>query len=297
MDDALSTTSIPKSKSLARLAWQRFRRNRLALAGLMIVIVFSIVAIFAPWIAPHDPVALGLDRPYLAPGSPNHLLGTDNFGRDVLSRVIWGARTSLVVGIIVVAISAGIGVVMGLLAGFFGGWIDQAIMRLTDLFLAFPFFIFALGVIAVLGPGIENVMLVLGLVSWPEYARLVRSTVLSLRTAPFVESALAAGAGPFRILVRHLFPNCVTPVIVIATMGMAGAILAAAGLSFLGMGVQPPAPEWGAMLNEARPYMRAAPHLILVPGITIMLTVMAINFVGDGLQDALNPKLQSGTNI
>lgn len=297
MNEIVSTSSMPEPKSLARVAWERFRRNRLAMGGLVILVLFSIVAVAAPWIAPHDPLALGLERPYLAPGDPDHMLGTDNFGRDVLSRIIWGARTSLVVGVIVVAMSATIGVLLGLLAGFFGGWVDQAIMRLTDLFLAFPFFIFALGVIAVLGPGIQNVMLVLGIVSWPEYARLIRSEVLALRAEPFVESAVAAGAGPFRIILRHLFPNCLTPVVVVATMGMASAILAAAGLSFLGMGVQPPSPEWGAMLNEARPFMRAAPHLILVPGITIMVTVMAINFIGDGLQDALNPKLQSGTTI
>lgn len=273
-----------------RDGWKRFRRNRFAVLGLVIVLVMFVGAALAPLVAPFDPLEMQLDKPFLPPGSPGHLLGTDNFGRDILSRVLYGGRLSLSVGLVVVGISVTIGLILGIVAGFFGGWVDHAVMWVTDLFFAFPFFILAIGVIAALGPGIQNVMMVLGIVGWPGYARLARSKVLSLREEPYIEAARAAGARSLRIMLRHILPNSVAPVIVMATLEMAGAILAAAGLSFLGMGVQPPTPEWGAMLNEARTYMRMAPHLVVIPGLAIMISVLGLNFVGDGLRDALDPR-------
>jgi len=281
------------SESRARRAWKQFRRNRLAVVGLVIITLLWGVTLLAQYAAPYDPYQMDLLNPLLPPGSSGHVLGTDNFGRDVLSRIIWGGRASLSVGIVVVGISASIGLVLGVVSGYYGGWIDLILMRITDLFFAFPFFILAIGVIAALGPGLKNVMLVLGLVTWPEYARMVRAKTLALREEPFVEAARAAGAGDARIMFFHILPNCIGPVIVMATLGMANAILSASGLSFLGMGVQPPEPEWGAMLNEARVYMRTAPHLVIVPGLVIMLAVMALNFIGDGLRDALDPKMST----
>jgi peptide/nickel transport system permease protein len=235
-----------------------------------------------------------LEHPLLPPGAQGFLLGTDNFGRDTLSRLMFGARTSLVIGFVVVGIAAAIGMAVGIPSAFYGRWVDMLVMRIADVFFAFPFLILAIGVIAVLGPSLINLMVVLGLVSWPTYARLVRSRVLSLASEQFVEAAKAIGASDVRIMVCHLLPNAIAPVIVLATLGMAGAILAASALSFLGMGVRPPAPEWGAMLNEARPYMRQAPAMIVAPGLAIMATVLALNFVGDGLRDALDPRMRGG---
>ncbi|MEW6047928.1 MAG: ABC transporter permease [Bacillota bacterium] len=277
--------------------WRRFARNRLAVAGAAILAVMAASALLAPYAAPYDPLEMSLGRPFEPPGSPGHLLGTDNFGRDVLSRLLFGGRTSLVVGFAVIGLAASVGLVLGAVSGYYGGVVDLLLMRVTDLFFAFPFFILAIGVIAALGPGIQNVMLVLAAVSWPEYARLVRGKVLALKAEPYVESARAAGAGDLRLIFRHILPNSLGPVVVTGTMGLANAILAAAGLSFLGMGVQPPWPEWGAMLSEAKTFMRTAPHLVVAPGAAIMVTVLAINFVGDGLQEALDPKLRSERGV
>lgn len=290
MTERQITKSHELSRSPGHRAWQQFRRNRLATIGLVIILALWGATLLAEYVAYHDPYEMNLENPFLPVGSRDHWLGTDNFGRDVFSRIVWGGRASLSVGIVVVGISATIGLILGVISGYYGGWIDTLIMRITDLFFAFPFFILAIGVIAALGPSLKNVMLVLGLVTWPEYARMVRAKTLALREEPFVESARAAGASDIRIMSVHVLPNCLGPVIVMATLGMANAILAAAGLSFLGMGVQPPEPEWGSMLNEARMYMRTAPHLIIVPGLVIMLAVLGLNFLGDGLRDALDPK-------
>lgn len=278
--------------SLGQL-WRRFRQNRLAVLGLAILGVIFAGAILAPVITPGGPLEMDLLSPLQPPFSPGHPLGTDNFGRDLMARIFFGARISLTVGFVVVGISAAVGLVAGLLSGYYGGWVDQLVMRITDIFFAFPFFILAIGVIAVLGPNIINVMAVLGLVTWPEYARLVRGQVLSIKQETYVDAARTLGANDWRIMFRHILPNCLAPVIVLATVGMASAILSAAGLSFLGMGVQPPSPEWGAMLNEGKTYMMTAPHLIVIPGFAIMVTVLALNFVGDGLRDALDPRLDA----
>ena len=291
MADARSTAVAGRTRRVGRTA-RSFLRNKLALAGIVIVVLFTGAAILAPYVAPYNPYTLDLANTFAPPGSPGHLLGTDNFGRDVLSRLIFGSRISLAIGIIVVAIAAVVGSVLGLLAGYFGGWLDMVIMRLVEIFYAFPFLVLVIAVIAVLGPSIFNVMWVLGVVSWPLYARLVRAQTLALRDLEFVESARATGARGLRVIFTHILPNSLTPIVVTATFGIPQAILASAALGFLGLGVQPPTPEWGAMVSEAKDFILRAPFLITWPGIFIMLIVMSFNFIGDGLRDALDPRLR-----
>jgi len=274
-----------------RLATRTFVRNRLAVIGAVILIGFIICAIFAPYIAPHPPLEMDLTSLHKPPGTPGHLLGTDNLGRDVLSRLIYGSRISLSVGLVVVSIAAVLGTTLGLLSGYYGKAVDVVIMRVVEIFVAFPFLILVVAVIALLGPSIYNVMLVLGLVSWPIYARLVRSEVLAIRELPYIEAARAIGASNARIMFRHVLPNCLSSVLVTAAMSMAGAILSTAALGFLGLGVQPPTPEWGMMLNEAKQFLRRFPWEIFYPGVAIMLVVLSLNFLGDGLRDALDPHL------
>lgn len=269
---------------------RHFLRNPLALIGAVSILAIFASAVFAPWVAPHDPLELDLLNAYLPPGSPGHPLGTDNFGRDLLSRLIYGSRISLAIGVVVVAIAATIGTLLGVLAGYYGGWVDNVIMRLVEIFYAFPFLILVIAVIALFGPSIFNVMWVLGLVSWPLYARLVRGQVLALRETDYVEAARAGGLPARRIMFRHVLPNAITPVLVMATFGIPEAILASAALGFLGLGVQPPNPEWGAMVSEGKDLIRRAPYLITLPGLAVMLVVLSFNFVGDGLRDALDPK-------
>jgi len=279
--------------SLRRRAIRAFVRNRMAVLGTTMLLAFVVCAIFADYIAPHDPLEMDLMKPFQGPGSPGHLLGTDNFGRDILSRLIFGSRISLTVGLVVVSIAAVLGSTLGLLSGYYGGAIDILVMRLVEIFAAFPFLILAVAVMAVLGPSIYNVMLVLGLVNWPIYARLVRSQVLTLRETPFVEAAKATGCSNRRIMFLHILPNCTSSLTVTMAMSIAGAILSTAALGFLGLGVQPPTPEWGMMLNEGKDFLRRAPHMITYPGVAIMLIVLSLNFIGDGLRDALDPHIRS----
>jgi len=274
-----------------QLAARTFVRNRLAVIGTVILIGFIVCAVFAPYIAPHPPLEMNFASLHSPPGTPGHLLGTDNLGRDVLSRLIYGSRISLSVGLVVVSIAAVIGTTMGLLSGYYGKAVDVVIMRVVEIFVAFPFLILVVAVIALLGPSIYNVMLVLGLVSWPIYARLVRSEVLAIRELPYIEAARAIGVSNARIMFRHVLPNCISSVLVTAAMSMAGAILSTVALGFLGLGVQPPTPEWGMMLNEAKQFLRRFPWEIFYPGTAIMLVVLALNFLGDGLRDALDPHL------
>jgi len=284
-------TTAPQECSRLQKSLRVFCRNRLAVIGTVILAGFVVCAVFAPYIAPHPPLAMDLSSLHKPPGTPGHLLGTDNLGRDVLSRLIFGSRISLSVGLVVVSIAAAIGTAMGLLSGYFGRFVDVAIMRIVEIFVAFPFLILVVAAIALLGPSLYNVMIVLGLVSWPLYARLVRSEVLAIREMPYVEAARAIGAGNIRIMFRHILPNCLSVVLVTAAMGMAGAILSTAALGFLGLGVQPPTPEWGMMLNESKAFLRRYPWEIFYPGVAIMLVVLALNFLGDGLRDALDPRL------
>lgn len=250
---------------------------------------FLLLAFAAPLIAPADPMAQALYN-RLSPPTLEHPFGTDDFGRDILSRVIYGARISLRVGVFAVLIALILGTCIGVVAGYWGGWIDQILMRLMDLLLAFPSILLAIGIVAILGPGLENAMLAVGIVAMPQYARLVRASVLTVRETDYVMAARALGASDWRILCVAVLPNCLAPLIVQATLGLATAILDAAGLSFLGLGAQPPTPEWGAMLSQGRELIVRAPWVLTFPGGAIFFTVLAFNLVGDGLRDALDPK-------
>lgn len=269
----------------------RLSKNKPALFGLSVLVVFFLVALFAAFLAPADPSELHLEEGLNGP-SPHHLFGQDKLGRDILSRMVYGSRISLLVGITVVSISLMTGLIIGSVAGYFGGLLDEAIMRVVDIFLAFPGILLAIAITAVLGPSLRNVLIALCLMGWVGYARIIRGQILSVRELEYVQAARANGASPLRILSRHILPNIMAPVIVEATFGMAGAIIAEAGLSFLGLGVQPPTPSWGSMLAEGRQFLLLAPHLTTFPGLAIMLTVLGLNFIGDGLRDAFDVRQQ-----
>ena len=278
----MSTASI----SLPRAA----RHNLLATTGVVLVIVFLIFALFAPWIAPQDPAYIDLPH-RLARPSAAHWCGTDELGRDILSRLIYGARISMLVGSCVVAASLGLGLIIGSIAGYYGGLIDRFVnVVLMNAFMSFPGILLAIAFVAFRGPGIFNLILALSLGGWVGYARLVRGQVLAAREREFVEAARALGASDLRIIVRHILPNIIQPVIVQAAIGMAGAILAEATMSFLGLGVPPPTASWGAMLNDGRSHLFDAPHLVLFPALAVMLAVLSFNFIGDALRDYLDPR-------
>ena len=271
---------------LTRLA----RHNPLAAIGVVLVVIFLGCALFAPWFAPQDPARLDLPNRLDTPSS-RHFAGTDELGRDILSRLIWGARISMFVGSSVVACSLALGLIIGSLAGYYGGRLDRFVnIVLMNAFLSFPGILIAIAFVAFRGPGIFNLVLALSLGGWVGYARLVRAQVLAVREKEFVEAARALGAGDLRIIVRHILPNIIQPVIVQAAIGMAGAILAEATMSFLGLGVPPPTASWGSMLNDARSHLFDAPHLVLFPAFTVMLAVLAFNFIGDALRDLLDPR-------
>lgn len=284
---ALTTSS--ESESASRKAVKRFARNRLAVVGLVLIAVLTLMAVFAPVIAPYDPIKQDYNALSQAP-SGAHLFGTDNLGRDVLTRTIYGARVSLSAGVIAVGLATLAGLVLGLLAGFFGGWLDELIMRVVDAMLAFPFLVLAITLAAVLGPNLQNAMLAIAVVSAPVFARLARGQVLSERERDYVQAAQALGSSDARIVFRHLLPNIAGPIIIQASLSIAGAILAESSLSFLGLGVQPPTPSWGEMLNTARGYLRDAPWTAIAPGSLIFVSVLAFNLLGDGLRDALDPR-------
>jgi len=270
--------------------WRRFAKHRLAVTGLGVVVGLAIMASGARQIAPHDP--LRQDLPHaLAKPSAEFPLGTDEFGRCILSRILFGARLSLLVGVIATAIGATAGILLGLTAGYFPR-ADAPVMRCMDVLLAFPGIFLALGIIAALGPGLVNLMFAAGISSIPQFARIVRASILSLKEREFVEAALALGSGSNRIMFRHLLPNCLAPIIVQSTLRMATVLLTASGLSFLGLGVQPPMPEWGAMLSNSRSYLIVAPHVATIPGLAIMVVVVGFNLFGDGLRDTLDPRLR-----
>lgn len=259
------------------------------LAGAALTLLLVVCAVAAPFVAPHDPSAQESSRRLEGP-SRAHPFGLDDLGRDVLSRIVWGARVSLRVGLSVVVVSALIGVALGALAGYFGGAVETTIMRVCDVLLAFPGILLAIALVAMLGPNLDNVIIALSIIGWVGYARLTRGQVLKVRQMDYVVAARALGARSGRVIALHVLPNVINPVIVMATLGLAGAILAEASLSFLGLGVQPPTPSWGAMLTSGRRYIGQADHLAIFPGIAIMLSVMGLNFLGDGLIDALDPK-------
>ena len=278
----MSTAAI----SLPHLA----RHNPLAAVGVLLVALFVLSALFAPWIAPQDPAYIDLPH-RLQPPSAQHLCGTDELGRDILSRLIWGARISMFVGSSVVVCSLALGLMIGSLAGYYGGGIDRFVnIVLMNAFLSFPGILIAIAFVAFRGPGILNLVLALSLGGWVGYARLVRAQVLAVREREFVEAARGLGASDLRIILRHILPNIIQPVIVQAAIGMAGAILADATMSFLGLGVPPPTASWGSMLNDARSHLFDTPHLVLFPAVTVMLAVLAFNFIGDALRDVLDPR-------
>lgn len=270
---------------------QQLKKDKLAMIGAIIIFFLAVIAILAPHITPYDPIELDLESRLSSPGG-NHLMGTDNLGRDVLSRIIYGARISLSMATVVVVIVMLLGIAMGTTAGYFGGIIDGIIMRVVDVLLAFPNIILALVIAGILGPSLTNVMIALGAIWWVSYARIIRGSVLSVKEKEFVEAARAMGSSDAYIAIRHVLPNVLSPVIVLATLDMGHIILSIAALSFLGLGAQPPIPEWGTMLNEGRPFMETAPHLMIFPGLMIMITVLAFNFIGDGLRDALDPRMK-----
>ena len=275
--------------SPSRLAFRRFARRRAALLGVAIVLGFIVVALGASWIAPLAPIATSWGAIRKAP-SAAHWFGTDEIGRDVLSRVIWGTRASLLAGVVSVSISLMLGVPIGLAAGFLGGTVDTVISRITDAFLACPFLILAIALAAFLGPSLSNAMIAIGVSATPIFVRLTRAQVINVKVEDYIEAARAVGNPPWRIALRHVLPNITAPLIVQATLAIAAAVIAEASLSFLGLGQQPPAPSWGSMLNTAKNYVDNAPWMAIWPGLSIFLLVLAFNLVGDGLRDALDPR-------
>jgi peptide/nickel transport system permease protein len=281
-----------------RLTWvTRIAQQPLAAIGVMLLAGFVLCAVFAPWLAPQDPARLDLGGRLLAPGY-GHWFGTDALGRDILSRTLYGARISLIVAVSVVSLSLAIGLVAGLAAGFYGGWTDTVLnVYVTNAFLALPGILLAIAFVAFLGPGLFNLILALSISGWVGYARLVRAQVMAVKEREFVEAARALGASDLRVLCRHILPNIVQPLIVQAAIGMAAAVLAEATLSFLGLGVPPPAASWGAMLNDARSHLFDSPHLVLFPAMAVMLAVLSFNFIGDALRDFLDPRTRLTTGL
>jgi peptide/nickel transport system permease protein len=286
--------ATPRGDSQWAIAARHFRKSRLALVGLVLIITFYLIALLAPLIAPFNPIEQGdlATMSYLSP-SREHLLGTDRFGRDVLSRILYGARISLAIGFIATAISVTLGTLIGAVAGYFGGKIDAALMRFTDMVLAFPRLVLLIMIVALFEPSLTVIIAVLGLTQWPGTTRIVRGDVLSLREREFIHAARALGMGRARIILRHLVPNVMAPVIVTATLGIGNTIVLEAGLAFLGLGIQPPTPTWGSMVADGRDNLIGAWWVATFPGLTIVTVVLAFNLVGDGLRDALDPRLRS----
>jgi len=286
----------PESRRQARLGrlyiiWRRFSENRLAVAGLAILIGLVFVAAFADVLAPHSPVQgdLRYSR-LLPPGTAGYLLGTDDQGRDILSRLLYGSRLTLLVVFLVAIIAAPVGLIVGTVSGYAGGWVDAILMRLTDIFLAFPKLVLALALVAALGPGIENAILAIAVTSWPPYARIARAETMTFRNSDYIAAVKLMGASPFRIVLFHIMPLCISSLIVRVTLDMAGIILTAAGLGFLGLGAQPPLPEWGAMIASGRRFILDQWWVAAMPGFAILIVSLGFNLLGDGLRDALDPK-------
>ena len=289
------TDPSPTSRRQARLgqmwlAWLRIRRNRLAMAGLVIVALLLIAAAFAPWLAPHDPFEHNLPRRLLPPGTAGNLLGTDDFGRDILSRILYGSRITLYIVALVAVTAPALGLLVGTVAGYFGGWVDAVLMRITDIFLAFPRLILALALVSVLGPGVENAVLAIALTAWPPYARVARAETLTVRNSDYIAAVRLQGASAPRIIAGHVVPMCLPSVIIRVTLDMAGVILIAAGLGFLGLGVQPPLPEWGLMIASGRQYLFEHWWVATMPGLAIFIVSLGFNLLGDGLRDVLDPR-------
>ncbi|GGO33661.1 nickel transporter permease [Deinococcus humi] len=291
------TTTIPKSPAPARrrlpAPLRRFLSNRLAVVGLFVLLIFAVAALLASWVAPYDPAQIFFSDLRAAP-SAAHPFGADELGRDIFSRVVYGARVSLSAGLISVTLALVCGGGIGLIAGYVGGWLDDVLMRVVDALLALPFLVLAIALAAILGPSLQNTMIAIAIVTAPAFARITRGEVLSQRERDYVQAAQALGAGNGRLITRHLLPNISGALIVQTSLAIANAILAEASLSFLGLGIQPPAPSWGSMLNAARGYLTDAPWMAVFPGLAIFLAVLAFNLIGDGLRDALDPRGKIG---
>ena len=280
---------------MLKIIWRRFKKNPLSVAGLVVILLLASIALLAPLISPYEPTTIDVYN-VLSPPSAAHPFGTDELGRDLLSRMIWGSRASLKVGFIAVGIAISIGTILGAIAGYYGGKIDAVLMRFVDIMLAFPTFFLILAVIAIVEPSISTIMIIIGLTGWMDVARLVRAEFLTLKERDFIFAARAIGASDFRLIFRHIIPNALSPVFVAATFGIAGAILVESGLSFLGLGVQPPEPSWGNILTSGKDNITVAWWLSLFPGIAILITVLSYNLVGEGLRDALDPRLWTSTS-
>ncbi|WP_092060463.1 ABC transporter permease [Poseidonocella pacifica] len=285
----------PTSRRQARasawyVGWLNLRSNTLAMAGLIFLALLLLAAVFAPFLASHDPFAQDLGARLLAPGTDGHLFGTDSLGRDIYSRVLYGARISIYIVLLVALVAPLLGLIIGTVAGYAGGWLDVVLMRVTDIFLAFPRLILALAFVAALGAGIENAVLAISLTAWPPYARIARAETLTIRNSDFIHAIRLQGAGPVRIVMRHIWPLCISSLVIRVTLDMAGIILTAAGLGFLGLGAQPPSPEWGAMVSEGRKFILDHWWVATVPGLAIFSISLAFNLLGDGLRDVLDPK-------
>ena len=288
----------PASRSQARLgqaylSWLRLRRNPLAVIGLIISLSLIAVAIFAPLLAPHDPIAQDLTRRLLPPGTAGNWLGTDDFGRDILTRLLYGSRITLYIVLLVILTAPVAGLIIGTVAGYFGGWVDVILMRITDIFLAFPKLILALALVAVLGPGMENAVLAIALTAWPPYARVARAETLTVRNSDYIAAVKLQGAGAVRVIWGQVMPMCLPSVIIRVTLDMAGVILTAAGLGFLGLGVQPPLPEWGLMISAGRKFLFEQWWVATMPGLAIFIVSLGFNLLGDGLRDVLDPRSAS----
>jgi peptide/nickel transport system permease protein len=282
----------PWARQLSEI-WKRLNKNKLAMAGFIVLLIFIFAAIFADVIANYDGEALAQTADRLSGPSPEHWFGTDQLGRDVFARIVHGARLSLWLGFVTTALSLLLGGIFGAIAGYFGGWVDSVIMRVMDLLLSLPAILLALAIIAAMGTSVTNLVIAIVVANIPAFARIVRASVLTVVGQEYVEASRAIGMSSSRIILTNVIPNALGPIIVQATMAVAGMIIAAASLSFLGMGIQPPAPEWGAMLSEAKDYMRQYPYLIIFPGLAIVLSALSLNLFGDGLRDALDPKLKN----
>lgn len=282
-----------KHRSQWAEVWRRFKLNKLALAGLAIILLIIVVALFAPILAPGGYDLQKISDSLLVPGKDGHILGTDNLGRDILFRLVWGARYTLQCGLVAVIVSAIGGCVLGAVAGYYGGKIDNLIMRVMDVLLAIPGMLLAISIAATLGPGMRNAIIAVGISGMPTFARIVRSSVMSVRDMEYIEAATAINAGDMRIILQHVLPNVMAPILVQTTLSVANAIMQTASLSFLGLGVQAPIPEWGAMISSGRAYLRGYGYMVTAPGLAIMMLVFSINIFGDGLRDALDPKLKT----
>ena len=291
MSQAISSSGLKRnSRTPQQMYWYRFRNNPLCIAGAIMVLLLIGIAIFGPVIAPNDPILVNTPDRFISPNG-TYWFGTDEFGRDIFSRILYGGRIAVQIGIVSVTVAFVGGIVLGLISGYYGGIVDTVLSRLLEIWLSFPDILFVIAVVAILGPSLNNVILSLGFLSIPAYARIVRGSVLSARQETYVEAARSVGVGNGRIMLRHILPNVVAPLIILSSMRFGGALLTGAGLSFIGLGAQPPTPEWGAILSTGRMYMYQAPWITIFPGVAIAVFVLGVNMLGDGLRDVLDPRM------